>query len=315
MSFRPRVSVVVPVHNGAATIESCLAGLFAQDYPAGLFEILIVDNRSSDESAAVVARYPVTLLSESGILTSYAARNRGIAHAGGEIVAFTDADCIPAHDWLRLLLAALEHESVAAAVGTVEDAPPASLCEEFTARVKPFARPPHAGLKTLLTGNVAVRRAALEAVGYFDERLPTGGDVDLGWRLQKSGFTVSDAPRACVAHRHRSRMRQAFAQYRRYGLSTMLLATLHRGGEGPPRLALQFRTMLSQVRALVTYVLGFGLRCCVSVFRGFDRRYVLWPVFLFAIESGNLLGKIEGLVLTLGCTRNPFPNPRLGRDA
>jgi GT2 family glycosyltransferase len=160
-----------------------------------------------------------------------------------------------------------------------------------------------------------VRRAALEAVGYFDERLPTGGDVDLGWRLQKNGFTVSDAPEARVAHRHRPRMRQAFTQYRRYGLSTMLLATLHRGSEECPSLALQLRTMASQLRAMTTYVVSFGFRCCVSLFRGFDRRYVLWPVFLFTIESGNLLGKIEGLISTRSCRRNPFPNPRLGRSA
>jgi len=315
MSFQPFVSVVVPVHNGAATIEGCIRSLLAQDYPPELLEVLIVDNLSSDESAAVTARYPVTLLTETGIRTSYAARNRGIAHARGEIVAFVDADCVPDRDWLQQLIAALEHESIAAALGTVEDAAPASLCEEFTARVKPYARSPRGALKTLLTGNVAVRRSALAAVGYFDERLPTGGDVDLGWRLQQSGFTLSDAPEARVAHRHRSRMRQAFTQFRRYGLSTVLLATLHRGSAECPTVAAQLRTMTSQLRAMTTYVLSFAVRCCVSVFRGFDRRNLFWPVFLFAIESGNLLGKVEGLISTRGCRRNPFPNPRLGRFA
>lgn len=313
MGPRARVSVVVPVHNGRDTIEECVLALLDQDYPTELTELLIVDSHSDDGTPDVIARYPVTLLAEREIRTSYAARNRGVLQASGEIVAFTDADCVPARDWLRRLVTAFEDETIAVVAGTVDDAPPRSLCEEFTARVKPFARPEQGGLTTLLTVNAAVRRDALESVGFFDERLPTAGDVDLGWRLQEQGFRIGEASEARVAHRHRSTLRKVFAQYRRYGLSTMLLTTLHRGDASSP-LKNHLRTMASQVRAIITALLALAFRCGVSIFRGFDRRYVLWPVFLVTIESGNLLGKIEGLFLTLGCRRNPFPNGRLGRS-
>jgi glycosyltransferase involved in cell wall biosynthesis len=101
---RPSVSVVVPVYNGASTIGACLEALLAQTYDPALTEIIVVDNNSTDGTPDLVARYPVALLHERDIQTSYAARNRGVAHAGREIVAMTDADCVPEPDWLAQLI-------------------------------------------------------------------------------------------------------------------------------------------------------------------------------------------------------------------
>ena len=308
---QPHVTVVVPVRNGAATIGACIEALLAQDYPRDFVEIIVVDNGSADETRDVVARYPVTLLVELEVRTSYAARNRGIAQASGEVIAFTDADCVALSDWLTHLVAPLADATVGAAVGTVGDAAPDTLCEEFTARVQPFARPQRCGLQTLLTGNVAMRRSTLEALDRFDERLPTGGDVDLGWRMQRNlGLRLADVPEATVLHKHRSTFRQVFAQFRRYGLSEILLATLHGGNNGSKPV----RRMLAQARAMGSYGVSLTYRVMRSTLRGFDRRYVLWPWFLFTVEAGNVAGKLEGLIATRGFRRNPYPNPRLGRS-
>ena len=315
MSCLPHVSVVVPVRNGAATIDACLEALLRQDYPRELLEILVVENRSTDDTAARAAAHPVALLNGCDLLTSYAARNRGVGRSGGEIVAFTDADCIPSPDWLKHLIAPFTDPSVAAVAGAIEDAPFQSVCEEFAARVQPFARPRRGGLATILTANVAIRRSALEAVGHFDEQLPTGGDVDLGWRLQQEGFAIREAPRASVAHRHRATFAAAFAQYRRYGVADVLLATIHRDAGHSLPLAAQLWRTLDQLRAMAVSAAALIFRFVVSIARGFDRRYVLWPYFLFVIESGNVLGRITGLALTRGCRKNPFPNIRLGRSA
>lgn len=313
-TFQPRVSVVVPVKNGAATIAQCIEALLGQDYPRALTEILVVDSGSTDDTRLAVSRYPVTLLGGADVLTSYAARNCGIAHASGDVIALTDADCTPEPDWLRRLVAPLEDPTVGAVAGTVADAPPASLCEEFTARVTPFARPERGGLQTLLTGNVAIRRATLEALGRFDERLPTAGDVDLGWRMQRRlGLGVHEAADARVVHRHRSTFRGVFAQYRRYGSSEVLLTTLYGGGAGSLTAGQQVRRMADQMRAMASYVIGFLWRSGVSLFRGFDRRYVLWPLFLLTVESGNFLGKVGALFATRFYRRNPYSNPRVER--
>lgn len=298
------VSVVVPVKNGAQTIGACIEALLAQSHPRELTEILIVDNGSTDATREIVSRYPVTLLSETAIATSYAARNRGIVEARGEIIALTDADCFPAPDWIAQLLPPFDDPAVGAVAGSVGAASAITLCEQFTERVQPFARPQLGGLATLLTVNAAIRKSALEAAGLFDECLPTGGDVDLGWRLQRLGMRIADAPRAQVQHRHRTSFAAAFAQYRRYGRAEALLAMLY----GRP-----LRPFAPQLRAMTTYIAGLLYRCCASIFREGSRAYRWWPLFLLAIEGGNVLGRLEGLVLTRGCRRNPYPNARLGR--
>jgi len=293
----------------------CLSALLDQDYPPHLSEILVVDNASTDLTRTVAARYPVTLLSETGIRTSYAARNRGIAHSKSDVVAFTDADCIPHPSWLKELVAPFADDAVAAVVGTVDDGRASNIWQEFIREIRPFARPERRGLKTLLTLNVAMRRSVLDAVGHFDERLPTGGDVDLGWRIQQANLEIVEAPDARVIHQHRATLRGVFSQFRRYGLSESLLATLHPGTGLAPTPGQQLRRLFQQLRALCSYGMSFAARMAMSFLRGFDLRHVAWPIFLMVVESGNIAGRITGLLITRGCRRNPFPNTRLGRSA
>ncbi|HEX7680385.1 MAG TPA: glycosyltransferase, partial [Thermoanaerobaculia bacterium] len=245
------VSVVVPVYNGAATITACIEALLAQTYPPHLTEIIVVDNNSTDGTPELIARYPVTLLYEREIQTSYAARNRGIVQARGEIIALTDADCAPRADWLEKLLEPFSDAAVGAVLGMVADHAAQSLTEEFTAMVKPFAHPERKGLKSLITGNVAIRCSALIELGLFDELLPTAGDIDFGWRLQRqTRFKVVDTPEACVLHRHRDSLSAVFGQFRRYGLSEVVLTTLYRGQAGSVTGSDEARRMARQLRAL-----------------------------------------------------------------
>lgn len=300
------MSVVIPARNGAATIAPCLDALLAQSYPRELTEIVVVENGSTDGTSLLAERYPVTLLSASDVRTSYGARNRGIAAARGEIVAFTDCDCVADREWLTRLLAPFADDTVEAVLGRIGDAPAANLYEEFAARVHPFARPVRGGLKTLLTGNAALRRTTLLALGLFDDSLPTGGDVDLGWRLQRMRpDAVVDAPDAMVKHRHRGTLREVFAQYRRYGLSEVLLSTLHSGRAGSTSSWGLFARLLDQTRA--------ALWCAVNVVRrsvSFDRRKRLWPLFLLTVETASIVGKLEGIVTTRGLRRNPYVEGR-----
>lgn len=309
-----RVAIVVPVRNGEGTIARCVESLLAQTYARECTEVIVVDNGSDDATRAVVARYPVTLLHETALRTSYAARNRGVAHTNADVIAFIDADCAAHAEWLAHLLAPFSDGSVGAVTGAVDDAVPASLAEEFTARLKPFDPPPRRGLHSIVTANVAIRRSALVDLGCFDERLPTAGDVDLGWRLQRQlRLRVCEARGARVAHRHRSTFRGVFAQFARYGLSEILLTTLYDGDAGSHTAAEQRRRMASQLRALATYVAGFTVRIGRALVQGFDRRVILWPLFLFAAESGNITGKIRGLIATRYYRRNPYANPRIVR--
>ena len=102
MTNLPRASVIVPAFNAAGTIGDCLEALLAQDYPADRLEIIAVDNRSTDGTADVMCRYPVRVVEESRMQSSYAARNAGLAVAQGSVLLFTDADCIPDRSWVQI---------------------------------------------------------------------------------------------------------------------------------------------------------------------------------------------------------------------
>lgn len=116
---QPFVTVVVPVYNDAGRIGVLIERLLAQSYPKDRYEVIIVDNGSSDETGTIVAGYPVVLLEERAIQSSYAARNKGIVHACGEVVVFTDSDCVPEDNWLEAGVMALRESGAVLAGGNV----------------------------------------------------------------------------------------------------------------------------------------------------------------------------------------------------
>src|SRR5690606_20439025 len=105
MRDRPYVSVIIPVYNDPARLRLCLEALDRQSYPADRYEVLVVDNGSEppvrDVLAEVLARRPHVRLLEEARPGSYAARNLGISEARGDILAFTDSDCIPEARWIE----------------------------------------------------------------------------------------------------------------------------------------------------------------------------------------------------------------------
>ena len=303
----PSISVVVPVYNGESTIAACIESLLEQTYTPT--EIIIVDNNSTDGTREVVQKYPVTLLQETR-QTSYAARNRGIKHCQATLVALTDADCVASPDWLEELIKPFSNDGTLAAAGRIVDYPPSTRAERFIHQVSPFTDLDLTGLPSLLTGNVVYRRTVLEQLGWYDEALPTAGDVDMGWRLKAHwSDAIARAPAAVVYHKHRTTWGGLYRQFSRYGYSEILLATLYQNCLGdavsPPD---QARRMLSQLGALFTYILSFCWRLVRYPFRRYSSDWLLWPVFMFVIESANLAGKGRGLVHTRWFRRNPYPS-------
>jgi GT2 family glycosyltransferase len=222
----PRVSVVIPARNAAGTLAACLRTVLAARAPAGGLEVVVVDNGSTDATAAVAAGFPVRLVAEP-VRGLARARNRGLAESRGELVVFLDADCHASTGWLAELVAGAEGGADVVA-GEVVALPPVTAAERYVARRKPRwqawtltgrARP------WLLFGNALVRRGALEGVGGFDERfLGAGEDIDLSWRLHAAGARVVHAPRAVVFHRHRPTTRGLFRQQVTVGRAQALLA-------------------------------------------------------------------------------------------
>ena len=215
------VSVVVPVYNGEAHIADCVEGLLDQDFPSNSYDIIIVNNRSTDDTAEIVKRYPVCSLFETKPGPA-AARNTGIQASNAQLVAFTDADCIPEHDWLSQMVNAME-EGVTGAGGRIvsyyEDDLISRYIDEivFRQRYNILQKtPPH-----ITTANACYLRSALLKIGLFDESFPyaAGEDRDLGERLALEGSRFIFVPAATVRHKHPQTLEGFYNQRFRHAAS------------------------------------------------------------------------------------------------
>lgn len=201
----PRVSVVVPTYKRHELLTRCLDALLAQDFEAEDYEIIIVDDANCVETKRLV-----TLRAEKACLYGHtlhyipvasscshgpaAARNAGWRAAQGEIIAFTDDDCIPCREWLHAGVAAMV-DGVAGVCGRlvvpIEGAP---TDYEYNAA--------QLGGHNFVTANCFYQRDALLAVGGFDERFTTAWreDSDLAFTLEARGAVFASAPGALVVH-------------------------------------------------------------------------------------------------------------------
>lgn len=233
----PTVSLVIPAHNAEPWIGECLASVRAQDYPTDRLEVIVVDNASTDRTAAICRDlgYPPLRCERPG---ASAARNAGIARARGEIVAFLDSDAVADPDWLSRLVGVFADASVGGAGGRIDPHRVVSGAEfhayltHLLDQSRHIAGKPPFMLPFVATANAAFRRSALEAVGGFDEGLSICEDADLCWRLQWAGHRIVYAPEARVRHHHRRDRRAYFRQVHHYGRGTVRLFAKHRGRLG-----------------------------------------------------------------------------------
>jgi glycosyltransferase involved in cell wall biosynthesis len=217
----PFVSVVIPVLNGEGTIGACLSALVKSDYPKERFEIVLVDNGSTDRTAEIAQRYPVKLVSEPRRGPARA-RNRGIKASHGEILAFTDADCLATTGWIPELVKPFAKEDVGAVAGDILPFPPRTPAERHAARIRHLS--PERYLRRpsfpfAVAANLAFRREVFTQVGLFDESSPRGGEsTDICTRFfRTTGLRLELATRAVVFHRHRQSARELFWQHWGYG--------------------------------------------------------------------------------------------------
>jgi glycosyltransferase involved in cell wall biosynthesis len=305
------VSIIVPAYNEQDGIAACIQALLAQDYPPDCREIIIVDNNSKDHTREIVQQYPVTLLVEREIQGPAAARNKGILAAHGDIVAFTDADCLPRPDWLRNLTAAFSAPDIVGAVGTLLPAGDEGLIIDFMKAVNTIQSRDLGKFWYVVTANAAYKREVLLKLGLFDVNLYNGEDIDLGLRAQIEGLgRIIGVPDAVVDHPFENSWDEIWERFRRYGYSEILLDAMYQHTPGYIRPAgFQARQILRQVGALLVYIGSFIVRIFRCSVRGWNKKYVLWPLLWFSAEWNNLNGKLRGVIDTRFLSRVPTRAP------
>jgi len=211
-----RLSVVVPVKDGAAYLERTLPALVAALPPGA--ELIVSDDGSRDASPDAARRHGARVVRSDATAGPAAARNRGAREASGEVIAFLDADVRVHADTLERLLSPLSDPKLAAAFGSYDAAPEArSWVSLYKNLAHHFVHQRSAGeAQTFWAGCGAVRAEAFRSVGGFDERYarPSIEDVELGYRMRERGYRIELVPQAQVTH------------LKRWTLASFLLADL-----------------------------------------------------------------------------------------
>lgn len=234
MTMPPTVSIVIPTHNSGQTIRECLESLFKLNYPKDKFEVIIVDD-SNDKTEKIAKEYPVKFFKLKD--STGAKRNFGVGKARGQIIAFTDSDCIVHKDWLKNFTKHFNSE--VAGVGgpnlTPKDDPFIAKCVGFAlsswlgsggiryARTYKSAK----SVDHNPSCNCAFIKSVFEEVGGFNESMWPTEDIELDYKIRKKGYKLIYSPDVIVWHRRKSSLSSLFLQIFRYGLNRVKVARKH----------------------------------------------------------------------------------------
>jgi GT2 family glycosyltransferase len=226
-----KVSVVVPHYHDLNGLAGCLAALEAQDYPREAFEIVVADNNSPEGAAAlegvIAGRARLTVVTDKG---AGPARNGGVAAARGEILAFTDSDCVPEPQWLSRGVAALgAWDFVGGGMRVLVQDPARLTGPEAFERVFAFDNKNYVLRKGFtVTANLFCRRTLFDDVGGF--RVGVSEDLEWCGRAQAKGYRIGYAPDAVVAHPARRTWAELTHKWRRLNAETFALQRQRRFG-------------------------------------------------------------------------------------
>lgn len=303
----PRVTVITPIYNNAKMIGECLESLLPQDYPD--YEVIVVDDGSTDNTPEVVRRYPVKLITNPHLGIS-AARNAAIKKAEGDIIITMDSDLkVPGDLISRMVKELLSEEKRGVVMSWWDISNPDNLVASLIFRGYEFYIDKLDEPNFFWGYCFAIKKKIFNEVGYFDESLPLVEDVDLAYRLVYAGYTIKILKDVRVRHYFRDNLFKHLQRHFKTARHKFLYVcsagrfTDHRGS--PPeyvKLALHSLTLLSIV-LIPWYPLVFIILLVLSLLshlritiwsmkKGF--KYILMMPFEFITKMAWALGVIQG---------------------
>ena len=213
------ISVVIAVRDDAEGLRDTLTALVDQDFGEGRFEVIVVDDASTDRTSDVAREFPfVRLIQRASSGGSYVARNEGLRAARGGGVAITDADCRPDPQWLSAGWERLQRSPESVVAGLIKmplDARPSLAAMVDVMRHLDQERYVEGG--SAATANLFATAATFRDVGPFDERLRSSGDAEWSRRAVRTGHELVFEPSAVVLHPPRTTARALLRKARRVG--------------------------------------------------------------------------------------------------
>lgn len=317
----PLVSIIVPFFNEEECLAYCLDSLLRMDYPTSRREIIVVDNNSTDSSARIAQSYPVHYIFEPTPGPS-AARNRGAKVAGGEILAFIDADCLVDENWLQEIVQAFARNEVDAVMGLREGIN-RNIWAEFRERQHQIfltkAKEGAEDLHEATTDNLAIRKKVFIENGGFEESFTRAQDTDFSIRLHSRGHKMILAPRARVKHVNPTDLQEIVGVRSKQGFFIYKMAQPYdhdqRKKYFPEFSRWYYQLILPESRCsrrLVLDLLAASFRVLIAMLvmlleslRLLGFRQGLYPLFCFTVDLSFLRGKI--LARLSESTNHPYP--------
>ena len=276
----PTVSVIICCRNSASTLAVTLDAVAAQEYE-GWWEVVVVDNGSSDPTIAVAERF-ATKLPNLSVLPNpkpgyqASALNYGISKAKGEALVFLDSDDVVGRDYILHMAEAMRTSAYVGARMDIDMLNPVEVRGRRT-RLQEKRIDIYCGFLPAVVGAaMGGRKEAMELVGGFDEALPTQHDLDISWRLLAEGVSATFVPDAVLHYRYRTSPREIFSQERGYGDGEVVLFRKFRSAGMPRR---------SRLQVAAAYI-----RTIVAAFGAFHPE----GQARFATLVGMNLGRLEG---------------------
>jgi glycosyltransferase involved in cell wall biosynthesis len=252
----PEISVIVPLKNGEKTIAQCLGALTRQTWQAEDYEIIVVDDGSTDSSPETVSRYDVSLIRQKAAGPS-AARNTGVRAARGALILFTDADCIVPQTWIEELVKPIRSGAYDGSVGRYVSPQQNWIArliqlqlEERYSRMSQFDH-----VDFVNTGTAAFRKSVLTE-DPFDTRFKWPGleDLELSFRLSSQGCKIAFVETLGVEHRHPEKLFHYLRRRFFYAANSFLLY-----GKYPNKMVSDSSTPHLRRLQLVGLVVGLAL--------------------------------------------------------
>jgi mycofactocin system glycosyltransferase len=230
------ISIIIPVKNRSLDVEECLASLIPLDYPKDKLEIIVVNDGSTDTTAKVIQSYNIKAIHLPQSIGASACRNLAAKEAKGELLAFTDSDCVVHPHWLRELSLYFYDERVGIVGGYVSNYYNQSTLDRYEAVKSSLNMGPSpykvengkSSTAYVPSCNLIIRKKAFSEAGGFQEDLIVGEDVDLCWKTRKLGYHLLYVPLGEVKHKHRNDVWQMLKRRFDYGTSEALLYLRHK---------------------------------------------------------------------------------------
>jgi mycofactocin glycosyltransferase len=304
----PLVSIIIPARDQTSDLADCLASLAELDYPEERRETIVVDDGSKKDVSRILTSDKFRIIRLENSRGPAAARNTGAGKAGGDILAFLDADCVAGERWLSETVPFFNAAGIGAAGGRVEG----FYQKRFLDRYEETFSSLNMGNRLILEGksnatfyvptaNLLVKRDAFQSLGGFREDMRTGEDVDFCWRLRDSGRALLYAPFGAVAHKHRRRLDRMLARRAHYGMSEAPLYRAHRAKKKTLSIPI-FSGLSLLVIVLAILLLNPYPLCAVPLLFGLNlwRRAAAVKKLKIDIGPGRLAGAALRSLLSFG---------------